>query len=189
MSGGSLLEAAWVFIPVIGAALTHAPVLRYDLFRILARPIDGGATFRGRRLLGANKTWRGAVAMASGVLIAALLLSRASWFWSRLPADVQAAGALPYGLLLALGTVVAEFPNSFLKRQLDIAPGGQRQSLAGVLLSLYDQGDFVLGVWLTLAPIWVMSLVQAVAAFVCVAVVHLLVSVIGYAIGARRTVL
>ena len=189
MSGGSLLEAAWVFIPVIGAALTHAPVLRYDLFRNLVRPIDGGATFRGRRLLGANKTWRGAIAMASGVLVAALLLSRAQWFWSRLPSDIQAAGALPYGLLLALGTVIAEFPNSFLKRQLDIAPGSQRQSLAGVLLSLYDQGDFVLGVWLTLAPIWLMSLAQAAAAFACVAVIHLIVSVIGYAIGARRTIL
>jgi CDP-2,3-bis-(O-geranylgeranyl)-sn-glycerol synthase len=189
MRGGSLLEAAWVFIPVIGAALTHGPVLRYDLFRILARPIDGGATFRGRRLLGANKTWRGAIVMGSGVVIAALLLSRATWFWSRLPADIRAAGALPYALLLAVGTVVAEFPNSFLKRQLDIAPGSQRQSVAGVLLSLYDQGDFVLGVWLALAPIWVMTAAQAAAAFACVAVIHLLVSVVGYAIGARRSIL
>ena len=188
-AGGSALAAAWVFLPVIGAFLAHAPVLRFNLLPWLARPIDAGATFRGRRLLGANKTWRGAFAMAGGVLGAALVLARAPWFWSRLPEEIRAAGALRYALLLALGTVLAELPNSFLKRQLDIAPGRQRRSIAGTLLSIYDQGDFVLGVWVALAPIWVMTPWQAAVAFVCVATIHLAVSTVGYAIGARRTVL
>jgi len=188
-AGASPLAAAWVFLPVVGAFLAHAPVLRFDLLPGLARPTDAGATLRGRRLLGANKTWRGVIVMAGGVVVAALLLARTPWFWSRLPPDIRATGPLPYGLLLALGTVVAELPNSFLKRQLDIAPGSQRWSLGGALLSLYDQGDFVLGVWLALAPIWLMTPWQAVTAFACVATIHLAVSVLGYAIGARRTIL
>ena len=188
-AGASPLAAAWMFLPVIGAFLVHAPVLRFDLLPWLRRPIDAGATFRGRRLLGANKTWRGALAMMGGVLAAALVMARGPWFWSRLPAEIRLAGALPYGLLLGLGTVLAELPNSFLKRQLDIAPGGRRRSVAGTILSIYDQGDFVLGVWIALAPIWVMTPLQAAVAFVCVATIHLAVSAIGYAIGARRTVL
>jgi len=186
-AGGSALAAAWVFLPVIGAFLAHAPVLRFDLLPWLARPIDAGATFRGRRLLGANKTWRGALAMAGGVLGAALVLARAPWFWSRLPAEIRAAGALRYALLLALGTVLAELPNSFLKRQLDIEPGAQRPSIGGRLLSILDQGDFVFGAWLLLAPVWVMSPLEAAVAFVVVVSVHLVVNVIGYAIGARKS--
>jgi hypothetical protein len=48
------------FVPVLGAPLAHAPVLRFDLLKPLKRPIDGGRTLNGRRLLGDNKTWRGA---------------------------------------------------------------------------------------------------------------------------------
>ncbi len=179
------MEAIWVFVPVLGAFLAHAPVLRFDLLRSLKRPIDAGRTWRGRRLLGDNKTWRGAIVMFAGVMVATVLLARWPAYWSRLPTAVQTAGPALFGLLLGLGTVSAELPNSFVKRQLDVAPGTQRASLAGVLLALLDQGDFVLGAWLLLAPIWVMSFGQALTAFGAVVVVHLIVNLLGYAIGAR----
>jgi hypothetical protein len=51
-----LARALWVFLPVLGAYLAHAPVLRFDLLPSLKCPLDGGATFRGRRLLGDNKS-------------------------------------------------------------------------------------------------------------------------------------
>ena len=50
------------------AYLAHAPVLRYDLLRSLKRPLDGGATIRGRRVFGDNKTWRGAIVMFAGTV-------------------------------------------------------------------------------------------------------------------------
>jgi len=181
------LEVVWVLLPVLGAFLAHAPVLRFDLLRSLKRPIDGGATVRGRRLLGDNKTWRGAVVMCGGVITLALVLSRWPSYWLRLPEDIRRAGAVPYAILLGLGTVLAELPNSFLKRQLDIAPGTQRSSLLGMVLSILDQGDFVFGVWIMLSPIWLMSPLQFVAAFAVVATVHVGVNKIGYAIGARTS--
>lgn len=55
--------------------------------------------------------------------------------------------------------------------------------------TLSYQGDFVLGVWLMLAPVWCMTIAEVVTAFVGVVVVHLLVNVIGLAIGARRNLL
>jgi CDP-diglyceride synthetase len=124
------VEVVWVFLPLLGAFIAHAPVLRFGLFPGLARPIDGGATFRGRRIFGDNKTWRGAIVMTSGVVAAACLLAQAPAYWSRLPEGIQHAGPWVFGLLLGLGAVVGELPNSFLKRQLDIGAGHRDEQVA-----------------------------------------------------------
>ena len=179
------MSALWVFVPVLGAATLHAPVLTFDLFQSLKRPLDFGATFRGRRLFGDNKTWRGALFMTAGVVFAVALLSLWPWYWHHLPDGIQDAGPWLYGLLLGLGVVLGELPNSFLKRRLGIAPGTQRRSLGGALFSLYDQADFVLAIWVLLLPIWTMSVGEAAVAFAVVTAVHLLINVVGYAVGAR----
>jgi hypothetical protein len=179
------VSVIWVFLPVLGGAIAHGPVLTFDLFKPLKRPLDGGATFRGRRVFGDNKTWRGAIVIVVGVTVTTLLLSQWDWWWSELPGDLRDAGALPYGLLLGLGVVLGELPNSFLKRRLDIAPGTQRRTPAGLALTIYDQADFVLVVWLLLLPLWVMTPLEALWVFAVVTVVHLVINVIGYAIGAR----
>jgi CDP-2,3-bis-(O-geranylgeranyl)-sn-glycerol synthase len=181
------VEAVWVFLPAVGGALVHAVVLARDLMRRLKRPLDGGARLGGRRLFGDNKTWRGAVVLIPSIAVTTVLLSHWGWWWSRLPRDLRDHGALPYGLLLGLGVVVGELPNSFLKRRLGIEPGTQRRSATGVLLTIYDQADFVPVVWLLLLPLWAMAPWQAALAFAVVTVVHLGVGVIGYAIGARES--
>lgn len=181
------MEAVWIFLPLLGAFIAHAPVLRFDLLRALARPIDGGATFRGKRIFGDNKTWRGVLVMTIGVIALTAVLERVPWYWSKLPAAIQRAGALRFGSLLGLGAVVGELPNSFLKRQFGIAAGAQRRSLLGFVMIVLDQGDFVLGAWLFLAPVWPMPLRVGLAAFGIVVAVHLIINVIGYAIGARKT--
>lgn len=183
------MDVVWVFLPLLGAALAHAPVLRFNLLRALARPIDGGAMFRGRRIFGDNKTWRGAVVMTGGVVALACVLAQFPGYWRRLPPNIQHVGPLVFGLLLGLGAVVGELPNSFLKRQLDIGPGSQRRSILGAVFVVFDQGDFVLGAWLLLAPVWVMPVPEGVVAFAVVVAVHMLVNVIGYTIGARKTLL
>jgi CDP-2,3-bis-(O-geranylgeranyl)-sn-glycerol synthase len=175
----------FVFLPVLGAAITHGPVLKWGLFPWLAKPLDLGLTFRGRRLFGDNKTFRGLVVMFAGAFGLALLLSRIPAYWAILPDDIRRAGVLPFAFLVGIGTPLAELPNSFLKRQLGIAPGTQQKWWVSVI----DQGDFVFGISLLLLPIWRISLLQLVIAFAVVSAVHLLVSVIGYAIGARKTVL
>jgi CDP-diglyceride synthetase len=174
-----------VFVPVLGAPILHAPVLTFDLLKGLKLPLDLDATIGGRRVFGDNKTWRGAIVMFLGVLFAAALLSLWPWYWHKLPHGIQDAGPWLYGALLGLGVVAGELPNSFLKRRLGIAPGTQRRSAGGALLSLYDQADFVLAIWVLLLPIWAMSVGQAAIAFAVVTAVHLLINVVGYAVGAR----
>jgi CDP-2,3-bis-(O-geranylgeranyl)-sn-glycerol synthase len=175
-----------VLLPVLGAPLAHAPVLRFDLLPALARPLDGGLELGGRRLLGDNKTWRGALVMTGGTILAAGAL----WRWPRyrhaLPPPVAAAGPLRVGLRLGLATVVGELPNSLLKRRLGIAPGARRPGPLGVLLSLYDQADFVPFAALLLRPVWPMPPGDVALACAVVAVLHVPVNLVGYAVGARR---
>jgi CDP-2,3-bis-(O-geranylgeranyl)-sn-glycerol synthase len=179
------LSALWIFLPVLGAPLLHAPVLRWDLLAALKRPLDGGLTWRGRRILGDNKTWRGALCMTAGVVLATLALWHWEWWRGEIPDAVSASSPLLVGLLIGLGTVGGELPNSFLKRRLDIAPGARRRSPGGVALALLDQGDLVLGIWVCLLPIWVMPVWLAAVAFAVIAALHAVLNVVGYAIGAR----
>ena len=167
-----------VLLPVLGAPLLHAPVLRFDLLPALQRPLDGGTG-----VLGANKTWRGALVMTTGVVAATLLLSLWDGWWSELPGELRDAGPLALGLLLGAGTVLGELPNSFVKRRLGIEPGGR----GGLLLAIWDQADFVPVVVLLLLPLWAMPLGSVVLAFAVVTAVHLVLNVVGYAIGARTS--
>jgi CDP-2,3-bis-(O-geranylgeranyl)-sn-glycerol synthase len=178
-----------VFLPVLGAYLAHAPVLRYDLLRSLKHPLDGGATFRGRRVFGDNKTWRGVIVMFAGTFAAAIILTRFGWYRDALPDEVAAASPAVFGVLVGIGTVAGELPNSFLKRQLGISPGAQRRSGVGIAISIFDQADIVIGIWICLLPIWAMSVGQGALAFAVFAAFHLAVSAVGVALGARKTVL
>lgn len=181
------MRARWVFLPVLGAPLAHAPVLRFNLLPQLARPIDGARTVRGRRVFGANKTWRGAAVMFAGVLGATVALQRRAWYRERLPLELRDVSPVVTGSLLGAGVVLGELPNSFLKRQLDIAPGEQRGSLAGFAISLFDQADFVLATWLLLRPVFKMSAGDALDAAVVVTAVHLPLNVLGYVVGVRTS--
>ena len=150
----------------------HAPVLRYDLLKPLKRPISD-------RLFGSNKTWRGAIVMFTGVLLATGVL------WDLMPDSIQDESWLLVGALIGLGTVAGELPNSFLKRRLGIAPGERRLTAGGVALVVYDQADFVPAIAIALLPVWTMPLDTLLVGFVAVAAVHFGVNVIGYWIGAR----
>lgn len=183
------MRAAWVLLPVLGSPLLHAPVMRWDLAQPLKRPIDGGRTWRGRRLLGDNKTWRGALAMTTGPLIATLALSRSAWWRSRLPAELRDAPALPLGALLGASVWVGELPNSLIKRRLDIAPGAQQRGPAGVAISVVDQFDFVLGAAVLLRPLWRMGARDVAEAAAVVTAVHLPLNVAGKLLGVRDSFL
>jgi hypothetical protein len=159
---------------VLGAVVLHAPVLKYDLLRSLKRPIDGG-----RGWFGANKTWRGALVMFTGVALATGV------FWGWMPDSLRDEPWLLVGALIGLGTVAGELPNSFMKRRLGIGPGERRLTPGGVALVVYDQADFVPAIALALLPVWTMPLETLALGFVAVAAVHFVVNVVGYAIGAR----
>ena len=176
-----------MFLPVLGAPVAHAPVLKWDLLPALKRPVDGGRTLRGRRLFGDNKTWRGALFMTGGPAVAAVALHRSAAYRRRLPAEIRAAHPALVGALLGLGVFGGELPNSFLKRQLDIPPGGQRRDATGIAISLADQADFAVAALALLRPLWRWSARDAAEVLAVVVAVHVPLNVVGYAIGARSS--
>jgi hypothetical protein len=172
------MRPGWAFLPALGGAIAHAPVLRYDLVPELKRPLAA-------KPFGANKTVRGALVMSGGTLAATAALHRLPAYRDRLPPELRAAGPLRHGALLGAAVVLGELPNSALKRRLGIAPGERAGSALGVALAIHDQADFVLGAWPLLAPVWRMSVRQVAEAVAVVAGVHIGVNLAGYAVGAR----
>ena len=115
---------------------------RYNWLPMLARPLDGGITWRGQRLLGSNKTWRG--------LILGVLFGGVTAFFIAMP--------IAAGLALGFGALAGDAGKSFLKRRLRIAPGRQ--------WFVADQIDFVIGaavVGILFLPITFTHVVIAVA--------------------------
>lgn len=174
------VSAGWVFLPVLGAPVAHGPVLRLDLASGLKRPIS-------TPLFGANKTWRGALVMTTGTTLAAVALARVPAYRRRLPEPVADANPVIVGGLLGLASWIGELPNSFVKRRIGIPPGEQRQSPAGLVISIVDQADWVPIAALAMRPIWKISLRETATVFGLAVAIHLPINLIGYAIGARET--
>jgi len=94
--------------------------------RRFSLPLDGGHAFRGRRIFGENKTVRGFMVMVPATALAFVVVAQVSGH-----GNPQAIGLWPLspagyawlGAWTGLGFMLGELPNSFVKRQLDIAPG------------------------------------------------------------------
>lgn len=128
--------------------------LSVRLSRRFSRPLDGGRTLRGRRLFGENKTVRGFVVMVPATAAAFAFLA-AVW-----PAGATGPWPLTFtqyallGTWAGLGFMMGELPNSFLKRQLDVAPGAPaRGPFFGPLLAVVDRCDSVAGAMLAVAMV------------------------------------
>lgn len=156
-----VLQLLWLALPIIAAGLVHLAVMKLDLWPGLRRmPIDGGLTFRGKRLFGDNKTWRGAVVTIGTTMLAAWGVEQVHACCWPLPTLVPFAEDHPllWGLLLGTGYIVGELPNSFAKRQLGISPGAAGQGTAGRVFWVIDQLDSLAGMLLFVAPVWQPSL-------------------------------
>lgn len=146
-------------------------------------PIDGGRTWRGRRLLGAGKTWRGTI---GGTLAGALLAIVLNWGH---PAVESAIGiTLPTFPLAAvaalpLGAMAGDIAASFGKRRT----GRER----GAPVPGVDQLDFVAGalvLTLLIAPEWfytTFTLPILVAVVVLTPLLHVLTNGVGYLLGLK----
>lgn len=131
------------------AGFMHSAWLRAPVSRRLMMPLDGGRTLRGRRIFGDNKTVRGFVVMVPGAALAFWALSQIV-LAAGLPAEalwpLSAGGFVVLGAWAGLGFMLGELPNSFVKRQLGVAPGDAPRSAPMRLVSfVVDRVDSILG--------------------------------------------
>jgi hypothetical protein len=193
-----LWPALVLALPVIAGGVLHVVVIKLGWWRRLAAmPLDGGLTWRGRRLLGDNKTLRGALVMPAATALSSQTLAMAlaalppstRSTWMALP--VQLASPLWWGALIGLGYIIGELPNSFLKRQLDVAPGAAADGgrLRRALFWVIDQVDFLVGIVVVTAIAGVVIPAGVVAVLLGIAlVVHPAVAALMVALGLKRRI-
>jgi CDP-2,3-bis-(O-geranylgeranyl)-sn-glycerol synthase len=176
-----LFFALWFFLPV-GLANT-APILAMKIpgLRGLTYPMDFHANYRGKRVFGAHKTFRGLVA---GILLSILIvllqqyLYRQSSFLQQVsPFDYGQLNPYIFGTLCATGALFGDAIESFFKRQAGVKPGkswfpfDQIDYIAGGIICTAVYRMLPLSVYLLIGIVWFGM--------------HLLFSWIGYKLGLK----
>lgn len=108
----TLLDLLWsvIFYPILYVLPAYVANGAPVLFGA-GRPIDRGKKFRGKPILGKNKTVRGLVAgIACGCIIAAVEFPFLNYM-------------LAIGVLMSIGTQIGDLLGSFAKRQIGMGSG------------------------------------------------------------------
>ena len=186
-----LLRVGYLLLPLLGGALLTGLASRFDWFAWLARPVDFGRRFRGRRLFGDNKKLRGVltggVGAAAVFAVQATVLHGVAGLKELEAFDYAAVSPWLFGFCLGAAAMLSELANSFAKRQLDIPPGRQAQGRWGPVFHVVDQVDLLLGAWLVIALAGALTLTRVLVSIVLVYVAHRLTTRIGFLLGLRRT--
>lgn len=154
-----ILSLYLTLMPVILAGIANMIFCKSSLLDSVNQPIDAGRLLGdGRRLFGANKTWKGFWGMVVWCLLAQLVwsyflasqpdLEKLHLIYAHYPNKL--ATNFPLGILLGLAYVVFELPNSYLKRRLDISPGKTAKDAWKYPFILLDQIDSLIGILLVL---------------------------------------
>lgn len=178
-----IIFAIWFMLP---AGLANgAPVVSAHLpwLKRFDAPIDGGQTWRGKRLLGSHKTWRGLV---SGMLVSTLVLwlqqvCVAHFGWAAAISDIVDYAHLPVlvlGPLMGFGTLAGDAIESFFKRQRGVEAGGSWPP--------FDQLDFIVGATLVTLPFVILPASQYVLIAIIWFYLHLLGSFVGWKLGLKE---
>jgi CDP-2,3-bis-(O-geranylgeranyl)-sn-glycerol synthase len=130
-------------------------------------PMDFGKNFvDGKRVFGSNKTFRGFFfGLAVGVGVGLI-----EWMLFDYP--------LLFSLLSPLGALLGDLTAAFLKRRLNIAPGG--------LLPIIDQVDFVVGALVFSLPLGIIYWELAVAVLIITLPIHLLTNFGAYKLKLKK---
>ena len=176
--------------PLLLAAIAQGLCIKYDWLSRLRRPIDFGKSYKGKRIFGDHKTWRGLTVnvffCSLGAIIQAWLQSKGDLPQWLFLLDYKSQ-ALTIGILIGFGMTVGELPNSFLKRRFGIPPGKSREGPLGVAFFISDQVDLTIGIWVFLFFLIRPSLWLVLWSLLLTLALHLAVSSVGYLLGMRKT--
>lgn len=159
--------AAVIFFLPAGVA-NAAPVLanKIPLLNTWQTPMDFGAKWHGRRLLGTNKTWRG---LLTGMVVAGLTALLLSPFDGRNTALIT---VFLLGALMGCGALVGDAVESALKRRRGIASGSSWFP--------FDQIDYIIGGLLFIYPFAHLTLSTMAVIFVTFFGLHLVTAYVAY---------
>ncbi len=136
-----MLFVFWFFLPAGMANMAPIFAAKLPWLRTFTYPLDGYATFRGRRIFGSHKTLRG---LFSGILVGVLTVYLQIAIYMHVPfvrnfvlIDYTTIHPILFGMLSSVGALGGDAIKSFFKRQLNITPGKSWFP--------FDQIDYVIG--------------------------------------------
>ncbi len=174
-----VVTSLFMIAPLVISGVLHMVVISKKFLPQLAVPIS-------KNKFGANKTWRGMLAVPILTVLGVwMILPLESYFSEHLLFSFQQKGSWFWGIYLGLGYVAAELPNSFLKRKLGIAEG-KRPANNKVLFALVDQADSAIGCALVFWLLGSITPALAVALVILATSVHLFFNVMLYFAGLRK---
>lgn len=139
--------------------------------------MDFGKTYRGKRVFGSHKTFRGlAVGIIAGVLTAgAQMLLFDSYGWARevsQAVDYSNVSILLMGAAMGAGALIGDAVKSFFKRQIGIQPGKSWVP--------FDQTDFIFGALLFSVPFVSLDIATYLVIFITAALLHPVINLLGW---------
>ena len=131
------------------------------------KPIDFGRNFfDGRRIFGTNKTFKGFLfGLAIGIVVGTVDCFLFGFPWL-------------FAILTPLGALLGDLTGAFVKRRLDIAPGG--------LLPIVDQIDFVVGALVFALPLAIVSWQLSLAVLLITPPIHLFTNFLAYKLKLKK---
>ncbi len=177
------MYSLWFFLPAGYANLAPVVIAKLPGFRDWDAPLDGKLHYRGKRLFGASKTWRGLIC---GTIVAVLTFWLQRLLSTHLGSFTTYLDGVHYGslswwlpVLLGVGALIGDAVESFFKRQLSVAPGASWFP--------FDQLDYIIGGCLLSALVTVLPPKIYVWIVLVWFVMHLACSYIGYLLHFKKT--
>jgi CDP-2,3-bis-(O-geranylgeranyl)-sn-glycerol synthase len=131
------------------------------------KPMDFGKEFTdGKRIFGANKTFRGFfVGLGIGAAVGVMECVAFGFPWL-------------FAVLIPLGALLGDLTGAFFKRRLNIAPGG--------LLPVVDQIDFVVGALVFSLPLMVINWGTTITVLLITPPIHLFTNFLAYKLKLKK---
>ncbi|MBF0225395.1 MAG: CDP-archaeol synthase [Desulfobacterales bacterium] len=156
-------------IPCIFGGVLHMLAVKKDWLPSLKIPVY-------KPLFGANKTLRGFILMpifsVLGAIFIKIIFELGNWVGT---IDFNDISFIYFGLILGFVYVLAELPNSYIKRRMGIPPGGASEKHKYFFVFL-DKSDSAIGVILLGIFFYHVPIMTAVTMFIMGPVISLLVT-------------
>lgn len=172
-----ILSCLYFFLPAYFTNMTPPLAKKLGVFPFLDKPVDFKQEWKGKRIFGSHKTWRGIVA---GVLVGIsatflqVYLYRFNVIQNLSFLNYYNVNPLVLGLLMSIGALGGDLINSFCKRRVGIKPGGR--------FLPFDQTNYVIGAFISLTLFWKtdIDILVWVTLFICSFFLHIIINRLGY---------
>lgn len=173
----SIIFALWFFLPAGGANAIPIILSRLPYLRLWDAPMDFGAKFRNKPILGKHKTWRGLI---GGILFAILIVYVQQLLWQSGSVNFLNGSSMDYlyyspvllGFLFGFGALAGDAVESFFKRQ--------RGTASGKSWFPFDQTDYIIGGCVAVALVSRLEVTEYALILGIWFAMHMLVSYLGF---------